>query len=189
MMNNSVYHPSHYTQGKYEVIDFINSHYFPYHLGNAVKYITRAGLKDPSKEVEDLEKAWNYLKMFIENPAIFKNWLYITKRSHINWEKEENNLTTISAEDFTEDKFGDKYPNRSAAITLITSSMYAPDPLEAYLDIKGAIECVKTEIDEVLDRIDGRTKRNTESNYKQKKKLSDSHWDTIDSDAGACFQG
>lgn len=188
-MNNNVYHPAHYMQGKYEVIDFINSHYFPYHLGNAVKYITRAGLKDPSKEVEDLEKAWNYLKMFIENPAIFKNWLYITKRSHINWEKEENGLTTISAEDFTEDKFGDKYPNRSAAITLITSSMYAPDPLEAYLDIKGAIECVKTEMDEVLDRIDGRTKRNTESNYKQKKKLSESHWDTIDSDAGACFQG
>ena len=29
--------------------------------GNAVKYIVRAGLKDPTKEVEDLKKAIFYL--------------------------------------------------------------------------------------------------------------------------------
>ena len=35
--------------------------------GNAIKYIVRAGLKDPSKEVEDLEKAVFYLNREIEN--------------------------------------------------------------------------------------------------------------------------
>ena len=34
--------------------------------GNAIKYIVRAGLKDPSKEVEDLEKAMFYLRREIE---------------------------------------------------------------------------------------------------------------------------
>ena len=34
--------------------------------GNAVKYIVRAGLKDPSKEIEDLEKAVFYLNREIK---------------------------------------------------------------------------------------------------------------------------
>lgn len=192
-MNDNVNHPAYYTKGKYEVIDFLECHYFPFCLANAIKYICRAGLKDPAKEVEDLEKCKWYLERFIKNPKTFKQALYLTKRSQVYWDEDDNGIERISAEDFTRDKFGDmfgdKYPNRSAAIILITSSMHAPDVLESYLDIQGAIKCVDAEIDEVLDRIDGRTKCNTESNYKQKKKLSESHWDTIDSDDGACFQG
>lgn len=161
-MNDMVNHPSHYTDGKYEVIDFIESHYFPYHLGNAIKYICRAGKKDPTKEVEDLEKAKWYLERFIKNPKAFKQALYLTKRSQVYWDEDDNGIERISAEDFVADKFvdmfGDKYPNRSAAIVLITSSMHAPDVLESYLDIQGAIECVNKEINEVLDRIDGRGK-------------------------------
>ena len=53
-VNDPVNHPAHYTSGKTEVIDFIEQWNFPYHLGNAIKYICRAGKKDPSKEVEDL---------------------------------------------------------------------------------------------------------------------------------------
>lgn len=59
--NDAVNHPSHYTDGKYEVIDFIEQWGLPYHLGNAVKYICRAGKKDPDKYVEDLEKALWYI--------------------------------------------------------------------------------------------------------------------------------
>lgn len=61
-----VNHPSHYTDGKIEVIDFIEDKKLPFHLGNAVKYISRAGKKDPSKTVEDLEKAVWYLNRYID---------------------------------------------------------------------------------------------------------------------------
>lgn len=65
-MNDSVNHPSHYTDGKIEVIDFIEDKRFGYHLGNAIKYISRAGKKDPNKETEDLRKAIWYIEHHIE---------------------------------------------------------------------------------------------------------------------------
>ena len=60
-MSDNVNHPSHYTDGKIEVIDFIEDKKLGYHLGNAVKYISRAGKKDPDKYIEDLQKAVWYL--------------------------------------------------------------------------------------------------------------------------------
>lgn len=65
--NDPVNHPAHYTSGKYEVIDVIEDWKLPYHLGNAVKYIARAGKKDPNKELEDLRKASWYLNRYIAN--------------------------------------------------------------------------------------------------------------------------
>lgn len=65
-MNDNVNHPTHYTTGKIEVIDFIEDQKFPYHLGNAVKYISRAGKKDPTKTVEDLQKAVWYINRYIK---------------------------------------------------------------------------------------------------------------------------
>lgn len=64
--DDPVNHPSHYTDGNIEVIDFIEDKQLGYHLGNAVKYISRAGKKDPSKEVEDLRKAMWYIERFIK---------------------------------------------------------------------------------------------------------------------------
>ena len=64
--DDPVNHPSHYTDGTIEVIDFIEDKQLGYHLGNAVKYISRAGKKDPSKEVEDLRKAVWYIERFIK---------------------------------------------------------------------------------------------------------------------------
>lgn len=61
MMNDVVNHPSHYTDGKIEVIEFIEDKGLNFHRGNAVKYISRAGKKDPTKEIEDLKKAVWYL--------------------------------------------------------------------------------------------------------------------------------
>lgn len=60
-MKDNVNHPSHYTDGKIEVIDFIEDKGLNFHRGNAVKYIARAGKKDPNKEIEDLQKAAWYL--------------------------------------------------------------------------------------------------------------------------------
>ena len=64
--------PSYYRQ-RVEVIDFVESYSLNFHRGNAVKYIARAGKKDPGKEVEDLRKAVWYLNREItrltgENP-------------------------------------------------------------------------------------------------------------------------
>lgn len=61
-----VNHPKHYTDGRIEVIDYIEDKKLGYHLGNAVKYISRAGKKDPEKEVEDLQKAVWYINRKIE---------------------------------------------------------------------------------------------------------------------------
>lgn len=70
MINNqpadNVNHPSHYMFGKIEVIDFIEDKELGFHLGNAVKYISRAGRKNPDKTVEDLRKAAWYLNRQIE---------------------------------------------------------------------------------------------------------------------------
>ena len=66
MENNNVEHPSHYCTGKIEVIDFIEDKELNYHRGNAIKYIVRAGKKDPSKEIEDLQKAVWYLNREID---------------------------------------------------------------------------------------------------------------------------
>lgn len=57
-----VNHPSHYTFGRYEVIDVIHDWQLGFNLGNAVKYIARAGKKDPKKLVEDLRKAVFYIQ-------------------------------------------------------------------------------------------------------------------------------
>lgn len=65
-MNDAVNHPTHYNFGKYEAINVIEDWKLPYHLGNTVKYISRAGRKDPTKTIEDLEKAQWYLNRYIE---------------------------------------------------------------------------------------------------------------------------
>lgn len=59
-----VNHPSHYggQNNPYEAIKVIHAWDLGFDLGNTVKYISRAGKKDPNKEIEDLEKAEFYLK-------------------------------------------------------------------------------------------------------------------------------
>lgn len=58
-MSEIVNSPSHYTTGKIEVIDYIEDKQFNYHLGNAIKYISRAGKK--GSYTTDLKKAIWYL--------------------------------------------------------------------------------------------------------------------------------
>ena len=62
-MADSVNHPTHYNMGGIEVIDAIEAWGFGegFNRGNAIKYIARAGRKDPAKEVEDLKKARFYI--------------------------------------------------------------------------------------------------------------------------------
>ena len=66
-MSDPVNHPYHYTRGSIEVIDCIEAlikgrvSTEAYCLGNAIKYIARAGFKDQDKYSEDLEKAICYI--------------------------------------------------------------------------------------------------------------------------------
>ena len=64
---NNVNHPNHYNDGKIEVIDFIEDKKLGFCLGNAIKYICRAGKKDKNKEVEDIQKSIWYLHRYLEN--------------------------------------------------------------------------------------------------------------------------
>ena len=61
MINN----PPHYTTGGIEVIDFIEAKGLGYHLGNVIKYVTRAGMK--GNKLEDLRKAQWYIDRAIDN--------------------------------------------------------------------------------------------------------------------------
>ena len=75
-MEDVVNHPSHYTDGKIEVIEFIEDKNLNYHKGNAIKYICRAGKKDPQKEIEDLKKAIWYISREIRNLKRRTKWRY-----------------------------------------------------------------------------------------------------------------
>ena len=56
---DNVNHPPHYKTGGIETIDFIEAKDLGYHLGNVIKYVTRA--KHKGTELEDLKKAQWYL--------------------------------------------------------------------------------------------------------------------------------
>lgn len=57
-----VANPAHYANmGKIQPIEYINDHNLNFNRGNVIKYVSRTGHKDPDKELEDLEKARQYL--------------------------------------------------------------------------------------------------------------------------------
>ena len=61
-LRQRVNHPAHYGGDTvYETIKVIDAWDLDFYLGNCVKYISRAGKKDPAKMIEDLEKAQWYL--------------------------------------------------------------------------------------------------------------------------------
>lgn len=70
--HDSVNHPNHYNDGNIEVIDFIEDKNLDFHLGNAIKYISRAGKKheqgmsNKQKEINDLRKATWYINRKID---------------------------------------------------------------------------------------------------------------------------
>jgi len=60
---DNVNHPPHYKTGGIETIDFIEAKELGYHLGNVIKYVSRA--KHKGNELEDLKKAQWYLERAI----------------------------------------------------------------------------------------------------------------------------
>lgn len=65
--DEAVEHPVHYKFGGIETLDYIEAKELGFNLGNAVKYVSRAGKKDKTKEIEDLKKAVFYINRQISN--------------------------------------------------------------------------------------------------------------------------
>ena len=65
--------PDYYQRGSCDVWDFIREQGLNFHLGNAIKYVARAGHKTTSK-IEDLEKAIHYLEneLHLEKDVYFR---------------------------------------------------------------------------------------------------------------------
>lgn len=121
-MNDAVNHPSHYTDGKYEVIDAIECWGLGYHLGNALKYISRAGKKDKNKTIEDLEKAAWYL-----NRASKTRYF----RLYGDYNKK------IPVEDYCQEK------KLSEVLTKAVHHMCEGFPKSAYTDVLAEIQYLK----------------------------------------------
>lgn len=67
-VDQNVQHPIYYggADDPYEVIKVIEAWNLGFHLGNTVKYISRAGKKDGNSATQDLKKALFYLNREIE---------------------------------------------------------------------------------------------------------------------------
>ena len=63
--------PSYYTRGSIEVWDFIRDQDLNYHLGNAIKYICRAGYKSTESKETDLKKAIHYLENELYHTTLY----------------------------------------------------------------------------------------------------------------------
>jgi hypothetical protein len=63
----TINHPSHYQGQRFEVIDIIEDFKLCFNLGNAIKYILRAGKK--GLFTEDLKKSIWYLQREIDHPS------------------------------------------------------------------------------------------------------------------------
>lgn len=71
-MNDSVNHPTHYTQWPVEVIDLTERETFL--IGNIIKYALRAGVKDGAAYGEDMAKARWYARRHVDNMAARDSW-------------------------------------------------------------------------------------------------------------------
>lgn len=80
---DAVKNPSHYTEGrKFEPKDVIRDWGLNFNLGNAVKYLSRAGRKGDA--VEDLKKAQEYIQFELDAMA--------AERSYRKCSEEINNI-------------------------------------------------------------------------------------------------
>ena len=79
--------PSYYKRGTCDVWDFIRQQELNFHLGNAIKYICRAGYKD--SKIQDLEKAIHYL----QNELTHEKDILIRSSEGIPFEVQPSQLT------------------------------------------------------------------------------------------------
>lgn len=64
--SDSVNHPSHYTSHPSGIECIQITEHFNFNVGNAIKYLWRAGFKSTTSKLEDLRKAAWYVNREIE---------------------------------------------------------------------------------------------------------------------------
>ena len=71
-MSDNVNHPAHYTRWPVEVINLTERETFL--IGNVLKYVLRAGVKDGATYGEDMAKARWYARRHVDNIAARDSW-------------------------------------------------------------------------------------------------------------------
>lgn len=99
-----------------EVIEAIEDWGLNYHRGNCVKYLARAGKKDPAKELEDLRKASWYLDREIERLKAVKEGREPVRPNNMN-------PKTVPAKDFIDAALS---PDRTARLEPDADTLYTP---------------------------------------------------------------
>ena len=87
----------YYRRGSIEVWDFIRDQELNFHLGNAIKYICRAGHKH--SKIEDLEKAIHYL----QNELHHAKDIYFRTRQGITYTVKPATLSEFKQEILSEE--------------------------------------------------------------------------------------
>jgi len=96
MADSNTTGPSYYRRGSVQVWDFIRDQGLNFHLGNAIKYICRAGYKNSRRE--DLTKAIHYLQNELEQEILHQS----TSQGVQSWfpsdEQYESSFTDYAAD-------------------------------------------------------------------------------------------
>jgi len=140
---SNVTHPSHYNSGKIEVIEAIEDWKLNFHRGNTVKYVARAGKKDQTKEIEDLEKARWYLEREIERLKSLKEGRELVRPNDMNPKKAVINkgLTDISMayHPLSQFKEGQLFKTRNGRCAKITGIDHGSGTGFGHYPVKGVI--------------------------------------------------
>ena len=73
MINDPVNHPSHYTTDPSGIECIDVTRWRNFNVGNAIKYLWRAGLKDRHRDIQDLRKAAWYIDNEINRLEYLRN--------------------------------------------------------------------------------------------------------------------
>ena len=96
MAHSSSYGPHYYKRGTVDVWDFIREQELNFHLGNAIKYICRAGYK--ASKVDDLKKAIHYLQNELENEVVFAEASKGVPQSIQSVQQQDTSFTNYAAD-------------------------------------------------------------------------------------------
>lgn len=126
-MSDLINHPSHYCDGGIETIDYIMTLKAPFHLGNVIKYISRAGKKDKNAVLQDIEKARWYIENYINHIDMStKAWMIDDGIS------KDARPMNISADDFIKaKKITDN--NLRSALLLIDEALREPKRAKMFM--------------------------------------------------------
>lgn len=130
--SDPINNPSHYNTGKFKVIDFIEDAGLAtgFNLGNAIKYLSRAGHKQGNTTLQDIEKAEWYIKRQIGY-----------------WNKEDGvelmPTGKIDVIDYIDDK--SLSYNLGRAVELVHEALCADDMMSVSC-LQEALTCVQREI-------------------------------------------